>query len=102
MLKVAVLIETRAGRREQHGVAGLGVLARPRHGLLHVVKRHEWRRAFQRLRDAIGGGTDGEDVARLPADQLTHALELAGLVLTSEDEQDARRCIALEGLEGGV
>src|SRR5258708_20481362 len=98
MLEAAVLIEARAGRREQHGIAGLGVLARPRHGLLHVVKGHKWRRALQRLRDAVGGGADGEDVARLPADQLAHALELAGLVLASEDEQHTSRSIALQGL----
>src|SRR5947207_15660810 len=44
MLEVPVLIEAGAGRREEHGLAGLGVLRRPIDGPPHVMQRDDLRR----------------------------------------------------------
>ena len=96
VLKVPVLIEACAGRREENDIARLGVVARVRDGVLHVGGRHDRCGTFERRGNALSGGTDRQYSACLFADEVTHPLELAGLVFAAQDQPDARR---REGLE---
>src|SRR5829696_1713920 len=88
LLEVRVLVEARAGRREQDGLAVLRRRARRRDRALEVAAAVQRNGALERLGDAPGVLADEVDGAGAPRHGVPQRLEVLPLPLPAEDEMD--------------
>ena len=107
VLEILELVETCAGRRQQHGVSRAGVCKGEGHRAVQSAGLLDWegRRlgwGWGKLRgDFFGGRSDQQNFARPAAQGLREGRVVAAFVLASQNyEQAAGKCF--DGLQGGV
>ena len=89
MFVIFKLIETGAGRREQHGVARPGAFERQRHGALQSAGALERHRAAELRVDLLRGRADQQNQAGALAQQRNQRSVVAALILAAQNDEQA-------------